>query len=287
MTRQEHGPGSLTIAATAAAMVAFAANSVLCRMALEAETIDPASFTSLRLVSGAVMLWMLTRLLGKPRTSAGSWESAAYLFAYAITFSFAYTSLSAGTGALLLFGSVQITMIIWALFSGERPLPGRWLGMATALIGFIYLVLPGVTAPSPAGAALMTAAGISWGFYSLRRKGHTDPLTSTAGNFLRAAPMALVVSLVLLSGTHVSGRGIVLALASGALASGLGYVVWYSALRGLSASGAAVVQISVAPIAALGGVFFLGETVSARLLIASILILGGITVALLSRPRAA
>ena len=193
----------------------------------------------------------------------------------------------AGTGALLLFGSVQITMIIWALFSGERPLPGRWLGMATALIGFIYLVLPGVTAPSPAGAALMTAAGISWGFYSLRRKGHTDPLAATAGNFLRAAPMALVVSLVLLSGTHVSARGIVLALASGAVASGLGYVVWYAALRGLSASGAAVVQISVAPIAALGGVLFLGEAVSARLLIASILILGGITVALLSRPRAA
>lgn len=268
-------------------MIAFAANSVLCRMALEAEAIDPASFTSLRLISGAVMLWLLTLFLTRSKTPAGSWESAAYLFSYAITFSFAYTSLSAGTGALLLFGSVQITMILWAVLVGERPMPGRWLGMAAALIGFIYLVLPGVTAPSPLGAALMTAAGISWGFYSLRRKGHTDPLAATAGNFLRAAPMALLVSVVMLAGTHVSARGIWLAVASGALASGLGYVVWYAALRGLTASGAAVVQISVAPIAALGGVLFLGETISTRLLVSSLLILGGIALALLSRRPSA
>ena len=285
MTTAGSRPGTLTVAATAAAMVAFAANSVLCRMALEAEAIDPASFTSLRLLSGAVMLWLLTRFLSRSKPPSGSWESATYLFAYAITFSFAYTDLSAGTGALLLFGSVQITMIIWALAAGERPLPGRWFGMAAALGGFVYLVLPGVTAPSPLGALLMTVAGISWGFYSLRRHGHVDPLAATAGNFIRAAPMALVVSAVLLSRSHVSADGIGLALASGAIASGLGYVVWYAALRGLSASGAAVVQISVAPIAALGGVLLLGETIDARLLIASVLILGGITIALLSRPR--
>jgi len=188
------GASGLTIAATVAAMVAFAANSVLCRMALATDSIDPASFTSLRLVSGAAMLWFLTRALARPKVSAGSWESAAYLFIYAIAFSLAYTSLSAGTGALLLFGSVQITMIVWALFAGERPLPGRWLGMATALAGFVYLVLPGITAPSPLGAVLMTTAGVSWGFYSLRRKGHTDPLAATAGNFLRAAPLALLIS---------------------------------------------------------------------------------------------
>lgn len=280
------GTSGLTIAATVAAMVAFAANSVLCRMALATDSIDPASFTSLRLVSGAAMLWFLTRALARPKVSAGSWESAAYLFIYAIAFSLAYTSLSAGTGALLLFGSVQITMIVWALFAGERPLPGRWLGMATALAGFVYLVLPGITAPSPLGAVLMTTAGVSWGFYSLRRKGHTDPLAATAGNFLRAAPLALLISVLMFPGIHVSARGILLAVASGAVASGLGYVVWYAALRGLSASGAAVVQISVAPIATLGGVLLLGESISTRLLVSSVLILGGITIALMSRRTA-
>ena len=151
-------------------MTAFAANSVLCRMALAPASIDPASFTSLRMLSGAVTLWLLARIVGgRSAAGGGSWESAAYLFVYAITFSFAYLSLSAGTGALLLFGSVQITMILWALARGERPRPGRWIGMAIAVGGFVYLVLPGVTAPSPLGAALMTTAGVAWGFYSLRR----------------------------------------------------------------------------------------------------------------------
>jgi len=276
-----------TVLLTAVAMIAFAANSVLCRMALAPEAIDPASFTSLRLVSGAVTLWLLSKIMGgRSAARGGSWEGAAYLFLYAITFSFAYTSLSAGTGALLLFGSVQIAMIAWALVVGERPRPGRWIGMIVALVGFIYLVLPGVTAPSPTGAALMTTAGVAWAFYSLRRRGHGDPLPETAGNFARAAPMALMVSLVLAGRAHASPQGMLLALMSGALASGLGYVVWYAALRGLTASGAAVTQISVAPIAALGGIVFLGEVLSSRIIIASILILGGIALALLSRSRA-
>jgi len=265
-------------------MIAFAANSVLCRMALAPDAIDAASFTTLRLASGAATLWVLIRVLSKPHSRpGGSWESAIYLFIYAIAFSFAYVSLSAGTGALILFGSVQITMIVWALVTGERPHPGRWIGMAIALGGFIYLVLPGVTAPSPVGAMLMTAAGVSWGFYSLRRLGDSNPLLATAGNFLRAAPLALVISLVMLSGTQATAPGIWLAIASGSLASGLGYVVWYAALRGLSASGAAVVQISVAPVAAVGGVLLLGEAISARLVVSSSLILGGIALALLAR----
>lgn len=274
----------VTALSTVVAMIAFAANSVLCRMALAPDAIDAASFTTLRLASGAATLWVLIRVLSKPHSRpGGSWESAIYLFIYAIAFSFAYVSLSAGTGALILFGSVQITMIVWALVTGERPHPGRWIGMAIALGGFIYLVLPGVTAPSPVGAMLMTAAGVSWGFYSLRRLGDSNPLLATAGNFLRAAPLALVISLVMLSGTQATAPGIWLAIASGSLASGLGYVVWYAALRGLSASGAAVVQISVAPVAAVGGVLLLGEAISARLVVSSSLILGGIALALLAR----
>ena len=274
----------VTALSTVVAMIAFAANSVLCRMALAPDAIDAASFTTLRLASGAATLWVLIRVLSKPHSRpGGSWESAIYLFIYAIAFSFAYVSLSAGTGALILFGSVQITMIVWALVTGERPHPGRWIGMAIALGGFIYLVLPGVTAPSPVGAMLMTAAGVSWGFYSLRRLGDSNPLLATAGNFLRAAPLALVISLVMLSGTQATAPGIWLAIASGSLASGLGYVVWYAALRGLSASGAAVVQISVAPVAAEGGVLLLGEAISARLVVSSSLILGGIALALLAR----
>ena len=275
---------AMTALSTVIAMIAFAANSVLCRMALAPDAIDPASFTTLRLASGAATLWVLTRVLSKAHAKpGGSWESAIYLFTYAIAFSFAYVSLSAGTGALILFGSVQITMIVWALITGERPHPGRWIGMAIALGGFVYLVLPGVTAPSPVGALLMTAAGVSWGFYSLRRVGDSNPLTATAGNFLRAAPLALLVSLAMLSGTEATAPGIWLAVASGSLASGLGYVIWYAALRGLSASGAAVVQISVAPIAAAGGVLLLGEVISARLAVSSSLILGGIALALLAR----
>jgi drug/metabolite transporter (DMT)-like permease len=268
-------------------MTAFAANSVLCRMALAPASIDPASFTSLRMLSGAVTLWLLARIVGgRSSAGGGSWESSAYLFLYAITFSFAYLSLSAGTGALLLFGSVQITMILWALARGERPRPGRWIGMAIAVGGFVYLVLPGVTAPSPLGAALMTTAGVAWGFYSLRRTPGSDPLAETTGNFLRAVPMAAAVSLFFLSQAGADGRGILLAILSGAIASGLGYVVWFAALRGLTASSAAIVQISVAPIAAMGGVLFLGESIGARLAIASVLILGGITLALVSRSAA-
>jgi drug/metabolite transporter (DMT)-like permease len=273
-----------TGAYTAGAMTAFAANSVLCRMALAPGSIDPASFTSLRMLSGAVTLWLLARLIGgRSAAGGGSWESAGYLFMYAITFSFAYLSLSAGTGALLLFGSVQITMIVWALKAGERPRPGRWIGMVVAITGFVYLVLPGVTAPSPFGAALMTTAGVAWGFYSLRRAPGSDPLAETTGNFIRAVPMAAATSLVFVAQAEADGHGMLLAIVSGAVASGLGYVVWFAALRGLTASSAAIVQISVAPIAALGGVLFLGETIGARLAVASVLILGGIALALVSR----
>jgi drug/metabolite transporter (DMT)-like permease len=269
---------------TAGAMLAFAANSILCRAALGAAAIDAASFSTLRLVSGALVLVALHALRsggGVPR--AGNWRSAALLFLYAVPFSFSYVSLGAGTGALILFGAVQATMLIAGVVSGERPRPRQWTGLVLAIMGLVYMVLPGVSAPSPAGSALMGVAGVAWGLYSLRGRGADDPLAETGANFARSVPMALVVSVIALDGAHFTTRGATLAVASGALASGLGYVIWYAALRGLSATAAATVQLSVPVLAALGGVVFMGETVTGRLLVASVLILGGVLLALTRR----
>jgi len=271
-------------ALTAAAMFAFAANSVLCRLALRNTTIDPASFTSLRLISGAAMLWLLTHIGRRTRSDRGaSWPSAFALFAYAAAFSFAYVSLSAGTGALLLFGAVQATMIIGGALGGERIGLRQAIGLALAFAGLVILVLPGIASPPLSAAALMLVAGVAWGLYSLRGRGSGDPTAATAGNFLRAVPMTIILSLLFLASARWNALGAVYASLSGALASALGYAIWYTALRGLSATGAATVQLSVPMIAALGGVALLGETVSLRLVIAAVAILGGIAV-VLARP---
>ena len=263
------------------ALIAFAANSVLCRLALGPRTIDAASFTSIRLVSGAVTLMLI--LAARRKRMAGSWRGAVMLLLYAVAFSFAYLSLSAGTGALVLFGAVQLTMILSGLRAGERPGAREWGGLFVAVAGVVYLVLPGLTAPSPLGSALMAGAGIAWGVYSLLGRGAKDPLAETAGNFVRAAPGALVVSAVAMGGFHVTWEGALLAVASGALASGIGYVLWYAALRGLTATRAATVQLSVPVIAAVGGVLFIGETITPRIVIASALILGGVGAAVTAR----
>jgi drug/metabolite transporter (DMT)-like permease len=280
-----------TIALTVVAMLAFAANSLLCRMALQQASIDPASFGSVRLVSGALVLAAIVRLRpGLPESRAparADWLAAAMLWLYVACFSFAYLSLAAGTGALILFGAVQITMFSVGLRAGERFTAAAWAGLALAVAGLLYLVSPGIAAPAPQGAALMAAAGIAWGIYSLRGRGAGEPVAATAGNFLRAAPLALALSLVFASAFQVSAAGLALAVASGAVTSGLGYVVWYAALPGLSALRAATVQLSVPPLAAVAGVLLLSEALSTRLLLSSAAILGGISLVLFSRTLAA
>ena len=279
------GPTAL---ATVVALVAFASNSILCRLALGSRLIDPASFTTVRIVSGAVVLAALAAFSRARRTRAttrAGWTSAAYLFAYAIAFSFSYTSLGASTGALILFPSVQMTMLAAALRGGERPRPLEWLGLSVALAGLVYLVMPGLEAPSPTGAALMVVAGVAWGLYSLRGRGSPDPLGDTARNFICAVPFALVASAVALSRAQRSADGVALAVVSGAVSSGLGYVIWYAALRGLSATRAATVQLAVPIIAAVGGIVFLAELLTTRLVVAGILILGGVGMALAARRR--
>lgn len=275
-----------TITCTGVALVAFAANSVLCRLALGKGAIDAASFSAIRLISGAATLALLVLLRGEGTTlGRGSWTSAGMLFLYAMPFSFAYLSLSAGTGALILFGSVQITMMACALGSGERPHALQWLGLAVALGGLVYLVSPGLEAPSPLGSTLMALAGVSWGIYTLLGRGKADPLAQTAGNFVRSVPMILIVSLVSISWVHANPGGILLAVASGAVASGLGYVIWYAALGGLTATRAAVVQLTVPVLAALGGIAFLEEKLSGRLVLSTVFILGGVALALLAREH--
>jgi len=241
-----------TILLTTLAMIAFASNSLLNRFALGQEAIDPVSYTTIRLTSGAMMLFIIASLQRKKdqATLRGSWISAAFLFLYAITFSFAYLCLTTGTGALILFGSVQVTMIIVALQSGERPHILEWIGLFLALGGLVYLVFPGLTAPSPIGSALMAVAGISWGFYTIRGRGAQNPLAITAGNFVYAVPMVLVVLLISFNNFSITTSGVMYAVLSGVLASGVGYVIWYAALRGLTTTRAATVQLSVPVIAA-------------------------------------
>jgi drug/metabolite transporter (DMT)-like permease len=218
--------------------------------------------------------------------SRSSWTSAALLFLYAVAFSLAYISLSAGVGALILFGSVQATMIITALFSGERPRLLEWVGLFCALGGLVYLVSHGLTAPPFMRAALMTVAGIAWGFYTLRGRGTTNPLADTTNNFIRSLPFAVVVNVAMLNQLHVSAKGFILAALSGAFASGVGYVIWYTALKGLTTTRAAMVQLSVPVLASLGGVILLSEKISLRLILSAVMILGGIGLALTSRSSA-
>lgn len=274
-----------TVVVTAAALVAFAGNSLLCRMALGAAAIDAASFSTIRVVSGACCLALIT-LATRFETfrQHGSWISAAVLFAYAYPFSYAYGLLTTGTGALILFGAVQVTMMLAALVGGERPHAKQWVGLGLAIAGLVYLVLPGLTAPSPLGALLMAVSGIAWGIYSLRGRG-ADPLAQNAGNFVRAIPMALVVSLATWRLGHIEPRGVVLAIVSGAVTSGLGYVAWYAALRQLSATRASLVQLLVPVLAAAGGVVVLSETLSVRLILSAAIVIGGIALALSAHER--
>jgi drug/metabolite transporter (DMT)-like permease len=261
-------------------MVAFAANSLLCRFALKHTSIDAATFTSVRIVSGALVLWILSRWRGNRLEGSGDWKSASALFVYAVAFSYAYIGLSAATGALLLFGAVQITMIGYGHTRGERFSPAQFVGFMAAMVGVLFLLVPGVTAPPLLSALLMLSAGVAWGIYSLRGRGQGDPAATTAGNFMRAVPLALIANVLAFENAVGDVQGFALAIASGAVASGLGYVVWYAALPRLDASTAATVQLSVPVIAALGGVLFLSETLTLRLLIASIAVLGGVAVVL-------
>ena len=271
---------------TVLAMLAFAGNSLLCRFALQETAIDAASFTSLRLLSGAVSLWLIVYLRGGGLVVAGSWASALALFAYAAAFSFAYISLPAATGALLLFGAVQATMIGYGLWSGEHMTLRQWVGLVMALLGLVGLLSPGLSAPPLSGALLMLGAGIAWGVYSLRGRGGGDATAVTAGNFVRAVPMALALSLLARPVLSVDVEGAWYAVVSGALASGVGYALWYRALPGLRPVSAATVQLSVPVIAALGGVMFLSEAPGVRLVLASLAILGGIALVIVGRRHA-
>jgi drug/metabolite transporter (DMT)-like permease len=279
-------PGSRTVALTVLAMIAFAANSLLCRMALAGGEIDPGTFALVRVASGAATLAVIMFARRGPTLWRPDWAAATALTAYLLFFSFAYVGLTAGTGALILFGAVQLTMFAAALKAGERLPPLGWAGLAVAAAGLVVLVAPGVSAPRPLPAAAMAVAGVAWGLYSLLGRSAGDPLAATARNFVWAAVLVAPFGLFYGGVVTTSGTGIALALASGILASGLGYVIWYAALAGLTAGSAATVQLSVPVIAALGGVAFLGEAVTPRLVLASAATLGGIAIVLMLRRPA-
>lgn len=263
---------------TSLAMVAFASNSILCRLALDETNIDAASFTSLRLISGALVLWLLLSVRGRLGNHQGSWLSALALFAYAALFSYAYLDMAAGTGALILFGAVQVSMIGYGVFKGEQLSCIQWIGLGVALTGLIGLVLPGITAPPLLAAIMMAGAGIAWGVYSIRGKNNEDPSLASLGNFLLTVPLALALILLaaISHGLTVDLTGIGYALASGSLASAVGYLIWYSILPELTAMNAATIQLSAPVLAAIGGVLLLAEPLSLRMILASIAILGGI-----------
>lgn len=268
---------------TLLAMLAFAGNSLLGRLALKETDIDAASFTSIRLVSGALTLLLLLRLKNSSARPSGHWASALALFAYAATFSFAYIQLTTATGALLLFGAVQATMILYGLWRGERLRLPQIAGLILALGGLVGLLMPGLSAPPLLHSVLMLSAGIAWGIYSLRGRGVSNPLAATAGNFLRTVPLSLALSLVMFSQFTFDSTGCWYALASGSLTSALGYAIWYAALPGLKATAAATVQLSVPVIAALGGMALVEEPITLRLLLASAAILGGIALVILEK----
>lgn len=278
----------IVIVSATFALIAFAANNLLCRMALGSHVIDPVSFTTIRLVSGALALIALSWVLGRSKTTSktkGSWGSGFLLFVYAAAFSMAYVSLSTGIGALFLFGSVQMTMIVAAIKSGEKIGPMQWVGSTAAICGLFYLVLPGISAPNHLGAMLMCVSGIAWGVYSIRGKYVSASFAMTAGNFTRSAPMALIVSLIAFHRVHLDAFGILLALISGIVTSGLGYVLWYMTLHRLTITQASVLQLTVPVLSTLGGIAFLSEQLSARLIIASAMILGGMVLTLVKRKN--
>ncbi|WP_412970974.1 DMT family transporter [Glaciecola sp. MF2-115] len=302
------------IVGTFVAMLAFAGNSVLCRMALESGTIDPATFTSVRLISGAIILSILVLSISKlsenkagdlkpfdssnPRANfntrlchlcslkQSSWLGGLALFAYAAGFSFSYISLSTGTGALILFATVQITMITIALFQGSRFSLAQWFGFAIALVGLVYLFLPGISAPPIFGALLMVLAGIAWGVYSIMGKKVLNPSQSTTENFIRASLITLLLSLFFINDMSISMDGLLLAVASGVITSGIGYAIWYAVLPYLKSATSASVQLTVPVIATLGGIVFLEEDISLRLFLASIAILGGVAMVILLSKKA-
>ncbi|HEY4367696.1 MAG TPA: DMT family transporter [Steroidobacteraceae bacterium] len=267
------------------ALFAFAGNSLLCRAALKYTSIDPATFTSVRIAAGAIVLLVIFRMRGGKVAATGSWVSALALFIYAIAFSFAYVSLAAGTGALLLFGAVQATMIGYGLWSGERLHAVQIAGLVSALCGLAGLLLPGISAPPLSGSLLMLAAGVAWGIYSLRGKRAGDPIGVTAGNFMRAVPFAMALSLAAMRWIRIDYAGVAYAVASGAITSALGYAIWYTALPSLRATSAAAIQLSVPVMTAAAGVLFLGEALTLRLLIASAVILGGIALVVLNSGK--
>lgn len=271
------------------ALLAFAANSVLCRLALGENTIDAASFTVIRLLSGIVILLVIMILTSKinrltlASKSKGSWLAAIMLFIYAVAFSFGYVTLDTGTGALILFGAVQLTMIITSVVSGNKLHWSEWLGLAIAFSGFVYLISPSLSSPSLIGFILMSVSGIAWAFYTLIGRGSKNPLSDTTYNFLRTLPFLLVLIILGLNSTHITTTGVILAALSGAIASGVGYFIWYIALTGLSVTRAAVIQLFVPIIAAIGGVIFTSELITLRLVESSVLVLGGILTVILGR----
>ncbi|MBL4765002.1 MAG: DMT family transporter [Colwellia sp.] len=270
---------------TGLALIAFAANSVLCRLALGNGAIDASSFTVIRLLSGAIALFIILSIKGSNQgvSSKGSWTAGLMLFLYAITFSYAYLSVDTGTGALILFGSVQITMIMLSLISGTRLHLIEWSGVFIAFTGFIYLMLPNITTPSINGFILMTVAGISWGIYTLKGRSSKNPLMDTTYNFLRTIPFVALLAVFSMQNISYSTEGIVLALISGAITSGVGYTIWYIALGGLSSTQAAVIQLSVPVIAAIGGVVFVSEIITIRLVISATVVLSGILMVVLGK----
>lgn len=272
-------------------MIAFASNSLLCRAALKQTSIDAASFTFVRVFSGAVVLWLVVNLRRMIRTTrsvgvGGNWISALALLLYAAGFSFAYVAVAAGTGALLLFGAVQATMILWGLHKGERLRAIQILGLIVAMTGLVVLLFPGLSAPPLFGSILMLGAGVAWGVYSLRGKREKNPVTATTGNFVRAVPFAAAVSIIFLRWLDLDLAGVIYAIISGAVTSGLGYVIWYSVLPSLKATSAATVQLSVPVLAAAGGILLLGEPLTLRYLLASLAVLGGIALVVLEKNRA-
>ena len=272
-------------ALTLSAMLAFAGNSLLCRLALKQTAIDPTTFVVIRVVSGALMLWLVLALRQQSERLEGSWAGALALLAYALAFSFAYTHIPAGTGALLLFGAIQISMILYGLTIGERLAPLQCVGMALAIAGLVALMLPGTDAPPVFYGFLMILSGVAWSIYSLLGRGARNPVAATAGNFIRAAPVALALLLAQFVMSHIrlDAAGAAYAVASGAVTSGLGYILWYAALKQLNVTRAATVQLSVPVLAALGGTLFLDEPLTVLLVAASALVLAGVSLAILNK----
>lgn len=275
---------------TTITMIAFGANSIFGRVALEGDAIDPSNYTFIRLLSGAIMLAILVGLssgASLQNLKRGNLASAFCLFAYAAAFSFSYVNIETGVGALILFACVQATMIGWSLFKGDRPSLFEWLGIIVAFGAFVWLVSPGLEAPDPLAAALMAISGIAWGAYSLRGKSASDPLKATAGNFILSVPMGLALLLFSLSNSQLSGYGVVLAIASGAITSGMGYALWYRVLPQLTATRASIVQLTVPVVAGIGGLLFLSEPLTFRFVLASALILGGVAISILLKAKRA